>query len=316
MEDGVRGIMEALASRGYRDGENSVTIARYNAQGDIPTGVTIARQLTNGGYDLVITSSTPSMQAVANNNRGGSVSHVFALVADPFASGVGLDRADPFAHPPYMVGQGSFPPVETAFEIARRMLPSLERVGVPWNPAESNSLAFIEKGRTVAAQMGLTLLEANADTTSAVSDAVNSLIARDAQAIWVGGDNTVATAIDTVIAIGRRMGVPVFTVLPGPPERGTLFDSGFDFVEVGRQGGLLAADLLDGVDPTTVPIRDVLELVPPFLSINTTVLDGVRDPWHVPDDVLAMANVVVDDTGTHRRETANASPLPSAGAVR
>ncbi len=312
MEDGVRGMLEGLASRGYKPGENGVTIDRFNAQGDIPTDVTIARQITAGDYDLVLTSSTPSMQAVANNNKEGKVRHVFGLVADPFASGVGLDRDHPLQHPPYMVGQGSFPPVETAFEIARKMFPKLERIGVAWNPAEANSLAFVEKGRAAAKRMGITLLEANADSSSAVSDAVNSLIGRNAQAIWVGGDNTVATAIDTVIAIGRRMHVPVFSVLPGAPDRGTLFDAGFDFVEVGRQAGLLAADVLDGTDPATIPIRDVGDIIPPYLSVNTTVLEGLRDPWTAPPDVLKTANVVVDATGTHRQAVPAA---PASGAA-
>ena len=312
MEDGVRGMIDGLAARGYRAGEGGVTIDRFSAQNDMPTGITIARQLTSADYDLIITSSTPSMQAVANNNKERKVRHVFGLVADPFASGVGLDRSTPLIHPPYMVGHGSFPPVETTFEYARRMLPGLARIGVAWNPAESNSLAFVQKGRAAAAKLGFTLLEANADSTSSVSDAVNSLIARNAQAIWVGGDNTVAAAIDSVIAIGARTRVPVFTVLPGKPDRGTLFDAGFDFHEVGRQAGLLAADVLEGADLTKIPIRDVLELVPPFLSINTTVLEGLRERWVVPDDLLALANVVVDAKGVHRRSAAPTAPEKTA----
>src|SRR4030095_6406987 len=67
LDDGIRGTLEALAERGYQDG-GRVRIERFNAQGDIPTGIAIARQITGGSYDLVITSSTPSMQAVANNN--------------------------------------------------------------------------------------------------------------------------------------------------------------------------------------------------------------------------------------------------------
>ena len=277
----------------------------------MPTGVAIARQVTAGGYDLVITSSTPAMQAVANNNREGKVKHLFTLVADPFASGVGLDRANPLKHPPYMVGQGSFPPVETAFALAKQMLAGLERIGTAWNPSETNSLIFVERGRKIAKETGLTLLEANADTTSAVGDAVNSLIARGAQAIWVGGDNTVIAGIDQVIAIAKRSNVPVFTILPGAPDRGTLFDAGPDFYQVGRQGGLLAADILEGADIAKIPVRDVLDLVPAFLSINTTVLKGLREPWRVPDEALASASVVVDETGVHKK-AAPAAPANQA----
>src|SRR5262245_2102128 len=305
LDEGIRHTIEGLASRGFRDGD-TLTIDRFNAQGDMPTGIAIARQVTSGGYDLVITSSTPSMQAVANNNREGRTKHLFTLVADPFASGVGLDRANPLKHPPHMVGQGTFPPVDTTFALARRMLPGLARIGVAWNPSETNSLIFVERGRKVAQTMGLTLLEANADNTSAVGDAINSLIARDAQAIWVGGDNTVIAGIDSVIAMAKRSRLPVFTILPGVPDRGTLFDAGPDFYQVGRQGGLLAADILEGADISRIPVRDVLDLVPAFLSINTTVLKGLKEPWKAPDDALASASVVVDETGVHKK------PAPAA----
>ena len=58
------------------------------------TAVAMARQATAGGYDLVVTSSTPSLQAVGNNNREGRVRHVFFLVADPYVAGVGLGERE------------------------------------------------------------------------------------------------------------------------------------------------------------------------------------------------------------------------------
>ena len=313
LEDGLRGTLDALAERGFRDGER-LTIERFNAQGDMPTGIAIARQITGGGYDLVITSSTPSMQAVANNNREGKVRHVFTLVADPYVAGVGLDRADPLKHPPYLIGQGIFPPVERAFQLARQMLPALRRIGVAWNPAESNSLAFVTKAREVAQRMGLELLEANVDNTSAVNEALGSLLARDAQAIWVGGDNTVIAAIGSVISTSQRAGIPVFTILPGAPDRGTLFDAGPDFYEVGRQGGLLAADVLSGGNIAGIPIRDVQDVVPPYLSVNTNALKGLKERWLVPDEILSDASVVVDGTGI-RRKTAAPTTASSGGST-
>lgn len=303
LDDGVHGVLAGLSERGYRDGDR-IAVEQFNAQGDMPTGIAIARQLTGGGYDLVITSSTPSMQAVANNNRDGKTRHLFTLVADPFESGVGLDRANPLRHPANMIGQGSFPPVEKAFAAARRMLPSLVRVGVAWNPSESNSLVFVKRGRAVAADMGLTLLEANADNTAAVGDAVNSLIAREAQAIWVGGDNTVIAALPSVIAIAKRNGIPVFTVLPGAADRGTLLDAGPNFFEVGRQGGLLAADILDGANIAGIPVRDILDVVPPYLSVNAVAATGLKEPWRVTDDLRADADVVVDASGIHKKAAA------------
>jgi ABC-type uncharacterized transport system substrate-binding protein len=312
LDDGVRGVLDGLAERGYREGERLV-VERFNAHGDMPTGTAIAKQVVAAGYDLVITSSTPSMQAVVNNNRDGHARHLFTLVADPFASGIGLDRANPLEHPAYMAGQSSFPPVERAFQIAKQMLPGLQRIGVAWNPSESNSQLFVTKAREVTKGMGLTLLEANVDNTSAVGEAIDSLISRDVQAIWVGGDNTVIAAINIVIATATKQHVPVFTILPGKPDRGTLFDAGPDFYGVGRLGGGLAADILEGADMSAIPIRDVLDIVPPYLSVNTTVLNGLRETWRVPDSILADATVVVDGAGVHKKAVAvTASARPTA----
>ena len=93
----------------------------------------------------------------------------------------------------------------------------------------------------------------------------------NAGALWWMGDH------HHVITTAQRARVPVFTVLPGKPDRGTLFDAGPDFYGVGRLGGELAADVLGGADLTKIPVRDVLDLVPAFLSINSTALKGLRE---------------------------------------
>src|SRR5207248_11620906 len=123
------GAIEGLAEKGFREGQN-LLLTRYNAHGDIPTATTIAREILYGRYDLVITMTTCSLQAVAGANTSRRMTHVFGLVADPFSAGVGLDRANPKQHPPYLVGQGILLPVDEAFRLARQMNPGLQSVGV------------------------------------------------------------------------------------------------------------------------------------------------------------------------------------------
>src|SRR5262249_34333967 len=127
-----------------------------------------------------------------------------------------------------------------------------------------------------------------------------------------GGDNTVIAAVGTVIAIGRRLNVPVFSVLPGAPDRGTVFDVGPNFYEVGRLGGGLVADVLEGADLTKIPVRDVMDVAPSFLVVNTTVLKGVKAPCRAPDALLSRADIVADETGVRKKAApaaADARPL-------
>jgi ABC-type uncharacterized transport system substrate-binding protein len=314
LDDGVAGMMQGLTEHGFTNG-TTATIDRYNAEADMAVGNAIASQIVHGDYDLVLTSSTPSMQAVANANQDGLVLHVFGIVADPFSAGLGFDRADPMKHPKHIVGQSTFLPVDDAFRIVKASLPGLKTVGTAWNPAETNSRAFVAAARDVCRELGITLVEANVDNTASVVEAVLSVIARGAQALWIPGDNVMMAAIPSTLDVVRRAGIPAFSITPGKPDRGTFLDVGLDFVEVGRMSGALAARVLRGTDPATIPIRDVLDQVPRRVIINTRVLRGLKEPWRVPEDALRTATILVDDAGIHDL-SATTPDRPGDGEVR
>ena len=314
LDDAVRGMLDGLAERGWRDGE-TCTVRRYNAEGDVVQANAIAREIVGGPFDIGLTSSTPSMQAFANANASGRIRHVFAAVADPFSAGVGLDRSDPLVHPPHMVGYGSLAPVHFTFGLAKRLNPALARVGAVHNPSESNSRRFMELARASCRARGIELLESPVENSAGVVEAVKATLARGAEAIFMPGDTTVMNAVDAVIAAGAKAGVPVFSVNPGVPDRGTLFDVGFDFHQVGLAAGRLAADLLDGTDPATVPIRETAEVIPPRLVVNLVAPGVDRARWRIPDDLLVQAAVVIDAEGVHERpEAVLAGPFAEAMA--
>ena len=135
------------------------------------------------------------------------------------------------------------------------MFPDLKKVGVAWNPAEANSRAFVEKAREVCRRWGIELLEANVENSNSVLEAEDSLVARGAEALWIGGDVTVSVAADSVVSVGRRAtsGVQYYA---WQPDRGTLFDYGADFYQIGKQTGELASRILRGADPTQIPSHE------------------------------------------------------------
>lgn len=288
IDEGVRGMLDGLAGRGFVDGQ-SIQVRRFNAEGDIATANTIAKAMAGDDYDLLLTATTVSLQAVASANAATRKRHVFALVSDPAGAGVGISRDNPLQHPPYMAGFGTLQPVAETFRLARAMLPSLQTVGVVWNPAEANSEANLRLARAVCKELGIALLEATIDSSSAVREAVSSLLSRGIEALWVGGDVMVLTAVDTIIATTRDATIPVFTSMPGNAERGALFDLGANYLEVGRLAGDLAARVLQGTDPATIAIENVM---PERLIINRAALNGLKQPWAVPASLAARAHFV------------------------
>ena len=227
-------MIYGLAEAGFIDGE-SIAIQRYQAEGEIPTLNLIAREIAGGAFDLIITSTTPALQAVANANKQGKLPHVFGLVGDPAGAGVGISREDPLDHPSHLVGLGTMMPVEETFRLARELLLSLRRVGVVWNPAEAASEANTRVAREICQELDIELLESNVINSSEVYEAASSLASRGAEAFWVGPDIVVLGALDSLVGLARKAHIPVFTSISGSAKRGALFDLGPDYHEIGRK---------------------------------------------------------------------------------
>jgi putative tryptophan/tyrosine transport system substrate-binding protein len=299
LEDGEAGVIAGLKEAGFIDGKN-IELRRYNAEGDRSTAIMIAKEVVGGDFDLVLTLSTPVLQAVANANLDTQRFHVFTLSTDPWGAGVGISAENHADHPAYMTGQGTVQPVEGLFHLAREANPHLTKVGVVWNPAESNSEASTKLAREVCKKMHIELLESTIDSSSGVLDAAKALIARDVQAFWAGGDATVAPAIDALIGAARDAGIPVFTNMPSNVKQGALLALGADYFEVGHSGGLLAARVLNGTDPATIPVDNY---VPEVLALNLVALPKFQAKWKFRDDWPKRANLIVDAQGAHKQLT-------------
>jgi len=285
---GVRGLVDSLREHGWVDGR-TMEVRFFNPEGDVGTMNSTAQEMVSGKYSYVITISTPCLQAVAKANRDGKVKHIFGVVADPLAARVGINPTNPFDHPKWLVGIGSFMPVGEVLEMARRLNPRLRAVGLPWNPAEANSQSYTHAAREAAGRLGLELLEGNVENSTVVGEVIDSLIARGAEAILMTGDNTVNIASDTVLARARKARIPAIATGPSTVAHGALFAIGADYYLVGRQVGDLAARVLSGEDTATLPI---LYQIPKIFLIDRRVPAQLRDIWMFPPDVLAQAKDV------------------------
>jgi len=209
------------------------------------------------------------------------------------------------------VGIGTFQPVRDALLYAKKSYPALRRVGTVWNPAEACSEACMRVARSTCKEIGVELLEAQAESSTAVGEATSSLLARGVEAIFIGGDNTVEMAMNTIVKLANEGRIPVIGCAPGHADTGALIGLGADYVEVGRAEGELAADLLSGRDPATVPIAN---LTPNKLALNLSVLRRLQAKWEIPPDVLESAAIVIDEKGqrTEKAHTPSAGPQPAA----
>jgi len=267
-------------------------LTRYCPQGDLPTANTTAQGILSDKFDLVISISTPGLQVMANANKNGAIRHVFCSVTDPFVSGVGITGPGKDERPPWLTGIGTFQPVEKAFLIAREMNPDLNKVGVVWCIGETCSEACIRKARVICDELGIELLETGIETASQVYEATIALTARGVQALWIGGDNVVETAIEMYIKAGLMAGVPVFDNSPYTTLRGVAFGVGADYREVGRTAARMACEILNGKSPAEYEIKDV---VPEQIYINEATLRKIKGNWTITESLRQRADSILTE---------------------
>jgi len=311
-DTGVAGIIDGLAEAGFHD-KREIALRKFNPMGDSNVSNSIAREVTEGGYDLIITTTTPMLQVVANANRTRRVPQIFALVSIPSETGVGVSEVDPLNHPPYLTGYGTRLPATQAFRLAKEINPRLKRIGTVWNPQEVNSEVQIRDARAVCKELGMELVDVTVDSTGAVGEATASVIARRIEAFFIPGDITVMPAIHNVLQITRRANIPTFSIFPTDVPKGSLFGVGADYYEVGRGAGRLAAEVLRGRNPATIPVTDYM---PEKIVLNDQARMRLPNPqeWDFPESLRERAHTIVTADGKLNILKEDAGPKAPAPA--
>jgi putative ABC transport system substrate-binding protein len=120
-----------------------------------------------------------------------------------------------------------------------------------------------------------------------VQQVAQSLVGR-VDAFAVVGDNTVYSAVESVVAAANRARVPVVSAEPNQARRGVAVALGPDYYQVGRAAGAVAARVLRGESPAAIPIR---ESVASQLVVNLAA--ARRQGATIPQSLLARATQVI-----------------------
>ncbi len=152
----------------------------------------------------------------------------------------------------------------------RMMMPSLQTIGVVYNPNEVNSMRVIELFKNVPKTFKILIAQVSIATE--VPAAVNSLMGK-VDALYIPQDNTVQSSIDAVLNITRNNRIPVFASDNGSVRLGALAAIADNQYDVGYLSGRMAASVLSGKDPGQM---DVVRIPHPSLFINIKTADKLN----------------------------------------
>lgn len=282
LDEARQGFIDRLAELGYEEGTD-VVYDIQSAQNDVGTALTIAQKFAADGVDLVLAIATQAAQAAAQVLRDTPI--LITAVTDPVAA----ELVDSIERPGTNVtGTSDLTPVRAQLELLTMLAPSARRVGVIYNAGEVNSVVQVNLAKAAAADLGLEVVEATAANSSEVLSAAQSLVGR-VDALYVPTDNTVVSAIESVVLVAERARLPLIAGEDLSVEQGALATVGIDYYQLGRQTADMALRVLQGENPAEMSIeyQNEINLV---VNLSAAQRMGVT----IPEDLLANAARVID----------------------
>ena len=282
VEEAERGIRDGLAEAGLVEGRDHELRVR-NAHGDMPTLNTLVDAALGSGADLLLTLSTPTLQAALR--RAGDVPVVFTFVADAIAAGAGRSNED---HLPNVTGVPTVAAHDDMIALVRQLLPQARRIGTLFAPAEVNSVVNKDLMVKVAARHGFEVVALPVNTSTDIPDTTLSPLAERVDLICQGGSNLTASAFASITRPAMRVKVPVFGYLTSDFGNGAVVVLARDYYDGGREAGTMAARIMRGERPGAIPFKP---LVTTQLLVN---LDAARAiGLTIPPAVVARADKVI-----------------------
>jgi putative tryptophan/tyrosine transport system substrate-binding protein len=245
--------------KGFKDDlkENGVEVEYkdYNAHGNMGTAGQIATQIASDAPTMILAIATPNAQACANvYDKAPQLSDtpmLFTAITDPLAAGLITNYEKPEGN---ITGVSNQMPMGKHLDMIKRFMPELKRLGVMYNAGEVNSVSNVKRIKEAAIERGIKIINGPVTNSADVYQVAQSLVGK-VDAVYVPTDNTVVSALEAVVKICERTGLPLFSADTDSVKRGAIAALGFDYYLHGKQTGAMARKILAGAKPSDLPVE-------------------------------------------------------------
>lgn len=276
-----RGIVDALAERGYKEGVN-VTIDRQNAQADQSNLQNIAARFVSNDSKILFAIATPAAQTLAAATK--TIPIVATAVTNFEVAKLVASNEKPGGN---VTGVSDINPVAEQFALLMKFAPDAKAIGTIYNSSEINSTYQVELLKKAASAAGVEVVEASVSSVNDIQQAVASLKGK-VGGLYLPTDNIIASAVPVLMKSVFEAGIPTVAGEGGMVRAGILASIAVDYYTLGKMTGAMGADILDGKKkPADMPIQSQkAEKV--LINLKTAETMGIQ----IPEDILKTAETV------------------------
>lgn len=281
------GFLEGLEEEGIKEGDN-LKVEVKNAMADTATNAQIADSFVSDNMDLICAIATPSAQSAYNAAMDKDIPVVYTAVTDPVAAELADKDGNPVGD---VTGTSDTLPVEEQLKMIREMMPDAKTIGILYTTSEANSVSAIATYESLVDKYGFTLETKGISQTSEIALATDDLLSK-VDCITNLTDNTVVASLPTILEKANEKGIPVFGSEIEQVKIGCLAAEGIDYIQLGKQTGKIAAQILKGEKKASeIPYEIISE---PGFYVNTKVAEnlGIEVPSDLADSAVESFDTI------------------------
>lgn len=235
------GFLEGLKEEGIVEGEN-LEVLYDNAQTDTGTASTIADNYVSKKVDMICAIATPCAMSAYNSAMNTDIPVVYTAISDPVGAQLANEDGTSVGN---ITGTSDALPVKEQLAMMRNVLPDAKKVGIIYTTSEANSVSTIEEYKKYAKDYDFEIVETGINTVGDVDMAAADMVTK-VDCITNLTDNTVVSALQTVLDHANEAKIPVFGSEVEQVKAGCVAAVGIDYFALGKQTGKMAAKILKG----------------------------------------------------------------------
>lgn len=269
LDDARRGFEAGLKELGV-----NAEIDYQNAQGDIPTSLSISQKFVKDKVDLIYAIATPAAQSAKQTTSDIPV--LFSAVTDPVKAEIVLDWNNVGGN---ITGTSDMAPTASQLKMFKQIDPSIKTIGILYNTGESNSEIQIEEVKNLAPNEGLQLVTVGISSVNELPQAITSII-KKVDALYMITDNMVAASVELISKVTIENKIITVSAEETQVRGGILITNGLSYYELGKQTATMAKEILvDKKDVSNIPVGLAEKTV---TTINEKTLEALGLEENLP----------------------------------
>ena len=269
------GFLQGLADAGLVEGEDFV-VDYQNAGFDNAIAAQIGQNFSATNVALMCAIATPSATACFAAAEDKDIPVVFTAITDPVEAG--LDSGN-------VTGTSDKLPVEAQLDLIRKLQPDADTIGIIYTTSEPNSVSAIAEYQEKCSDFGFTVEVIGVTAQSEVTQAADTLISKDVDCFSNLTDNNVVGVLPSILEKTDEAGIPIYGSEVEQVKLGCVAAAGIDYIELGRQTGMMAAKILTGeASAYDMPYEIISEY---GIYINSAAIEALGIT--LPEDIAEKA---------------------------